>query len=95
MNLILFEPTEIAQPLARHDRRADHILRVLRRNVGDAIDVGLIDGPRGKATLNASGLATSRLLPAIVEQFQRADGSVDVPRVLHKWMGKERLSPRA
>ena len=46
-------------------------------------------------TLNASGLATSRLLPAIVEQFQRADGSVDVPRVLHKWVGKERLSPRA
>ena len=46
-------------------------------------------------TLNASGLATSRLLPAIVEQFQRADGSVDVPRVLHKWLGKERLSPRA
>ncbi len=46
-------------------------------------------------TLNASGLATSRLLPAIVEQFQRVDGSVDVPRVLHKWVGKERLSPRA
>jgi len=46
-------------------------------------------------TLNASGLATSRLLPAIVEQFQRADGSVDVPPVLHKWVGKERLSPRA
>jgi seryl-tRNA synthetase len=46
-------------------------------------------------TLNASGLATSRLLPAIVEQFQRADGSVDIPPVLHKWVGKERLSPRA
>ncbi len=42
-------------------------------------------------TLNASGLATSRLLPAIVEQFQEADGSVKVPPVLVKWMGKERL----
>lgn len=42
-------------------------------------------------TLNASGLATSRLLPAIVEQFQEADGSVRVPPVLVKWMGKERL----
>jgi seryl-tRNA synthetase len=42
-------------------------------------------------TLNASGLATSRLLPAIVEQFQEADGSVKVPPVLVKWVGKERL----
>lgn len=38
-------------------------------------------------TLNASGLATSRLLPAIVEQFQNADGSVTVPEVLRKYMG--------
>jgi len=42
-------------------------------------------------TLNASGLATSRLLPAIVEQFQRADGSVEVPEVLRKWLGKDTL----
>lgn len=38
-------------------------------------------------TLNASGLATSRVLPAIVEQFQNADGSVTVPEVLRKYMG--------
>jgi seryl-tRNA synthetase len=38
-------------------------------------------------TLNASGLATSRILPAIMEQFQQADGSVIVPEVLRKWMG--------
>ena len=44
--------------------------------------------------LNASGLATSRLLPAIVEQFQRADGSVLVPEVLRKWVGKDVLSPQ-
>ncbi len=42
-------------------------------------------------TLNASGLATSRLLPAIVEQFQQKDGSVIVPEVLRKSLGKERL----
>lgn len=42
-------------------------------------------------TLNASGLATSRLIPAIVEQFQQVDGSVIVPEVLRKWMGKEKL----
>ena len=36
-------------------------------------------------TLNASGLATSRLIPAILEQYQQADGSVIVPEVLRKW----------
>lgn len=38
-------------------------------------------------TLNGSGLATSRLIPAIVEQFQNSDGSVTVPEVLRKWTG--------
>lgn len=38
-------------------------------------------------TLNGSGLATSRLIPAIVEQFQNADGSVTVPEVLRGYMG--------
>lgn len=37
-------------------------------------------------TLNASGLATSRLLPAILEQFQQADGSVIIPEVLRKYL---------
>lgn len=44
-------------------------------------------------TLNASGLATSRLIPAIAEQFQRSDGSVTVPEVLRKWVGCEVLYP--
>ncbi|MBQ8551944.1 MAG: serine--tRNA ligase [Clostridia bacterium] len=38
-------------------------------------------------TLNGSGLATSRILPAIVEQNQQADGSVIVPEVLRKYLG--------
>jgi seryl-tRNA synthetase len=42
-------------------------------------------------TLNASGLATSRLLPAILEQHQRADGTVAVPQVLQKWVGRQKL----
>lgn len=40
-------------------------------------------------TLNASGLATSRLFPAILEQFQQEDGTVKVPDVLKKWLGKD------
>lgn len=42
-------------------------------------------------SLNASGLATSRLLPAIVEQFQQEDGTVLVPEVLKKWVKKDVL----
>ena len=38
-------------------------------------------------TLNGSGLATSRILPALVEQNQRADGSIVVPEVLRKYLG--------
>jgi seryl-tRNA synthetase len=42
-------------------------------------------------SLNASGLATSRLFPAILEQFQREDGKVVVPEVLRQWVKKEVL----
>ena len=38
-------------------------------------------------TLNGSGLATSRLMPAIVEQFQLPYGGVAIPEVLRKYMG--------
>ncbi|MBQ5601311.1 MAG: serine--tRNA ligase [Clostridia bacterium] len=40
-------------------------------------------------TLNGSGLATSRILPALVEQNQNADGSVTVPEALRKYLGCE------
>ena len=42
-------------------------------------------------TLNASGLATSRLVPALVEQLQQSDGSVLVPEVLKERVGKDVL----
>ena len=38
-------------------------------------------------TLNGSGLATSRVFPAIIEQYQNADGSITIPEVLRKFMG--------
>ncbi|MCI5838354.1 MAG: serine--tRNA ligase [Christensenellaceae bacterium] len=43
--------------------------------------------PRYLHTLNGSGLATSRVLPAIVEQYQNEDGSVTVPEVLRPFLG--------
>lgn len=38
-------------------------------------------------TLNGSGLATSRIYPAILEQYQQEDGSVLIPEVLQPFMG--------
>lgn len=45
-------------------------------------------------TLNGSGLATSRLLPAIVEQNQQSDGSVLVPKVLQSALGTDVIRPK-
>lgn len=42
-------------------------------------------------TLNGSGLATSRVFPAIIEQYQNADGSIRVPEVLQPFMGGQKV----
>lgn len=47
------------------------------------------EGGRGTAfvhTLNGSGLAVGRTLIAVLENFQRADGGVDIPEALRPWM---------
>jgi seryl-tRNA synthetase len=57
------------------------------------------EGGAGKTrlahTLNGSGLAVGRTVVAILENFQREDGSVDVPAALRPYMGGlERIVPR-
>ena len=42
-------------------------------------------------TLNGSGLATSRVFPALIEQYQNADGTVTIPEVLRPFMGGQTL----
>ena len=45
-------------------------------------------------TLNGSGVAVGRALVAVLENYQQADGSVEVPAVLRPYMGGiERLEP--
>lgn len=43
--------------------------------------------PRLVHTLNGSGLALPRIMIAILENYQQADGSVRIPEVLKPWMG--------
>ncbi len=49
------------------------------------------DGNDFVHTLNASGLATSRVFPAILEQNQQADGTVAIPEALQKYMGDKKF----
>ena len=51
--MILFRSDELDRALPRQDPRAGHVLHVLRRKPGETFDVGLINGQRGKATLQA------------------------------------------
>ena len=54
------------------------------------------DDPKSKAeyvhTLNGSGVAIGRTTAAILENYQRADGSIVVPEVLRKYMGKDLIT---
>ncbi len=43
--------------------------------------------------LNATGFAIGRTVIAILENFQREDGSVEVPEVLREYVGTEKLVP--
>jgi seryl-tRNA synthetase len=45
-------------------------------------------------TLNNTVIATPRILGAILENYQQKDGSVVVPKILRKYLGKEKITPR-
>src|SRR5512144_775500 len=51
-------------------------------------------GTRFVHTLNGSGLAVGRTLIAVLENYQRADGSVEVPAVLRPYMGGSEVIER-
>lgn len=53
MNIILFDPAEVQLPLSRNDPRARHLLQILHRQPGESFDAGLINGPRGRGTIEA------------------------------------------
>ena len=45
-------------------------------------------------TLNGTAIALSRVLLAILENYQQKDGSVMIPEVLQAYIGKERIVAR-
>ena len=46
-------------------------------------------------TLNGSGLALARVVAAILETYQRPDGSVTVPEVLRPYLGRDSIAAPA
>ena len=52
-----------------------------------------LDGskPEYMHTLNASGLATSRLMVALVETYQQEDGSISIPEALRPFTGFDKI----
>jgi seryl-tRNA synthetase len=42
-------------------------------------------------TLNGSGLAVGRTLIAIIENYQKQDGSIMIPEVLQPYMGNQQV----
>lgn len=51
MNICLFEQEEIGRPLAANDERAQHIIKVLHKGVGNSFYAGVIGGQAGTATI--------------------------------------------
>lgn len=51
MNLILLEPEEAGRRLPPKDPRTVHIRTVLKRKIGQSFDYGIVNGPRGIATV--------------------------------------------
>src|SRR3979411_2750996 len=51
--------------------------------------------PEPVHTLNGSGLAVGRTLIAVMENYQRADGGVDIPGALQAYMGGLKVIERA
>tara|TARA_Y100000310_G_C20676263_1_gene813254 strand:+ start:530 stop:1798 length:1269 start_codon:yes stop_codon:yes gene_type:complete len=45
-------------------------------------------------TLNNTAIATSRILVAILENFQNKDGSITIPKVLHKYTGFKKIEKK-
>ncbi len=55
MNICLFEQEEISKPLNADDPRAQHIIKVLHKGVGDSFYAGVIGGQAGTATITKIG----------------------------------------
>jgi 16S rRNA U1498 N3-methylase RsmE len=62
MNIVLFEPDELGEPLSRRDERTVHLLKVLRKKAGDSFEAGVLGGNRGLGRIETVRLDGSLLV---------------------------------
>lgn len=79
MNILLAEPEEIIENrLVVTDHRAEHLVKVLKSEVGDKVRVGLIDGLRGFATV----VEIKKKYPfSTTLDVQLTDSPPEIPRI--------------
>ena len=83
MNIILFNENEVNKPLPIRDSRAIHLLKVLKMKEGDSFDVGLVDGPRGKASIvkiSSCNIQLQYLFQEEIPQLPRVTMLIGLPR---------------
>lgn len=76
MNLVLITPPELAPDgsVTLSDRRAEHLLKVLKVQLGERVRVGMLDGPQGHAEIVALGPGAVTLRCALTEPAPSAPG---------------------
>lgn len=72
MNICLFTKEEISKPLNADDPRAQHIIKVLHKGVGDSFYAGVIGGQAGTATITKIGSQDQDTADAKLSQAQDA-----------------------
>lgn len=72
MNICLFTQEEISKPLNADDPRAQHIIKVLHKGVGDSFYAGVIGGQAGTATITKIGSQAQDAADAKLSQDQDA-----------------------
>lgn len=55
MNICLFTQEEIKKPLPIQDERAEHIIKILHKKIGETFTAGIIDGKAGTAKIQSIG----------------------------------------
>jgi RsmE family RNA methyltransferase len=53
VNIVLFEPHEVEEPLKKRDERAIHLLKVLRKKTGDEFNAGILGGRLGTGRIES------------------------------------------
>ncbi len=60
MNILILSERELADGLPRHDRRVEHIRKILKKTAGDTVSAGMADGRIGDARIESFDGKTMR-----------------------------------